>query len=815
MTQRVPVLLCALLLSSFPLQAQELFPVRDRGEARDRSYDVLHYRIEVSFDEPRRSVSGKVTTTLVPFQPDFRTLVFDAEEMQIQKVTSRSGASLPFVQGTSTVTITLDRAYSMRDTVEVTAVYSCTPRKGLYFVQPDSGYPDKPRQIWTQGEDMDNHFWFPCYDFPNDKTTSEVIATVSRDLTVLSNGSLVRVREDKKAQTRTFHWRQRKPHSSYLIMLAIGKYAVLRDKAGDLPLEFYVYPQRVDDARICFRETADMIRFFNEKIGFAYPWEKYAQVLIHEFVVGGMENTSATSLADDATVFDARARIDHSPTSLIAHELAHQWWGDVVTCKDWRHLWLNEGFASYFDPLYHEATLGRDAFDVMMYEAQKVGIATDKGLGRKPIVSVGSYGGNLYPRGAAVLHMLRFVLGDEPLWRALRHYITKHQFASVETNDFKVAIEEATGQNLYWFFDQWVYKAGYPNFSVSSSWEDSTKMLRLHVEQTQKVDSLTGVFRTPVEIEVTTAQEVSTHRVMITNRDTVFTFPVSSAPRLVIFDKGNWILKELSFAKSLDEWIVQAEEAPRPVDRMRALEQLMEIDDSAGVLPVVERMAVADSFWAVRYDAVEALGMFSEAFRASRPSATNALLHAARDKNPAVRATATVFLTDSGNAGMIAALHEALKDSSYTVVARAIRAMAKAAPEEARSLIPSYLDMPSHGNVIASAALSALSEIDTVAGLQQSLTRMRYGYPPPVRGSALRILRKSAAHGSISAGVFLPLLQDKNVWLRNTAIAALGDCGDQATLPLLEAIALDEKNPSAGTAKRSVEKIRQRSKTGG
>jgi aminopeptidase N len=815
MTPRVPILLCAVLLSSFPLQAQELFPVRDRGEARDRSYDVLHYRIEVSFDEPRRTVMGKVTTTLVPFQPEFRTLVFDAEEMQIQKVTTRSGSSLPFVQGPSTVTITLDRAYSMRDTVEVSTVYSCTPRKGLYFVQPDSGYPDKPRQIWTQGEDMDNHFWFPCYDFPNDKATSEVVATVSLDLTVLSNGSLVRVREDKKAQTRTFHWRQHKPHASYLIMLAIGEYAVLREKAGSLPLEFYVYPQRVDDARICFRETADMIRFFNEKIGFAYPWEKYAQVLIHEFVVGGMENTSATSLADDATVFDARARTDHSPTSLIAHELAHQWWGDVVTCKDWRHLWLNEGFASYFDPLYHESTLGRDAFDVIMYEAQKVGIATDKGLGRKPIVSVGSYGGNLYPRGASVLHMLRFVLGDEPFWHALRHYITKHQFASVETNDFKVAIEEATGQNLYWFFDQWVYKAGYPIFSVSSSWEDSTKMLRLHVQQTQTVDSLTVVFRTPVEIEVTTAHEVSTYRVMITSRDTVFTLPVSSAPRLVIFDKGNWILKELSFDKTLEEWIVQAEKAPRPVDRMRALEQLMTIDDSAAVLPVVERMAVADTFWAVRHDAVEALGMFSDAFRASRPSVTKALLHAVRDKHPAVRATATVFLTDSGNVGMISALHEALKDSSYTVVARAIRAIAKAAPEEARSLIPAYLDMPSHSNVIASAALSALSEIDTVAGLQESLVRMQYGYPPPVRGAALRILRKSAAHGSVSAATFLPLLQDKNVWLRNTAIAALGDCGDKETLPFLEAIALDAKNPSAATAKRSAEKIRQRFKTGG
>jgi aminopeptidase N len=361
-----------LILSPLLSHGQELFPVRDKGEARDRHYDVLHYRIVVSFDEPKRTVHGTVTTTLIPFQTAFDSLIFDAEEMTIHTVFLRSGARLPFTQNLRTVSIVLDRPYTLRDTITVSVEYSCTPRKGLYFVQPDSGYPAKPRQIWTQGEDMDNHFWFPCYDFPNDKATSEVIATVSRDLTVLSNGKLISVREDAKAGTKTFHWREGKPHASYLIMLAIGNYAVLRDKAGTVPLEYYVYPDRVEDARVCFRETAAMIRFFNEKIGFVYPWEKYAQVLIHEFVVGGMENTSATSLADNATVFDARARTDQSPTSLIAHELAHQWWGDVVTCKDWRHLWLNESFASYFDPLYHEATVGGDHFAFTMYEAQKI-----------------------------------------------------------------------------------------------------------------------------------------------------------------------------------------------------------------------------------------------------------------------------------------------------------------------------------------------------------------------------------------------------------------------------------------------------------
>ncbi len=807
---RMLIVLLVLVLQNGTALAQELFPVRDAGEARDRSYDVLHYRLDISFDEPTRSVSGRVATTLVPFQPVFRTIVFDAEEMDISRAVLLPVTPLSFTRQEKTVTLVLDRAYTLDDTLTVALDYSCTPRKGLYFIQPDSAYPAKPRQIWSQGEDMDNHFWFPCYDFPNDKATSEVYATVAEDMTVLSNGALVSVRANSATRTRTFHWRENHPHSSYLIMLAIGNYAVLTDSVGSLPLQYYVYPDQTDDARICFRETPAMIRFFNEKIGFAYPWEKYAQVLINEFVVGGMENTSATSLADDAAVFDARARIDNSPTSLIAHELAHQWWGDVVTCKDWRHLWLNEGFASYFDPLYHEATRGRNEFDFTMYEAQRSGINTDKTLGRKPIVSVGSYGANLYPRGASVLHMLRFLLGDELFWRSLRHYITKYQFLPVDTDDLKVAIEEVTGQNLYWFFDQWVYKAGYPVFAVSSTWEDSTLLLYLHVSQRQTLDSLTGVFRTPVDIELTTEQGSATHRVFIDSKDTVIALSAPSRPRMVIFDKGNWLLKELDVLQSVQEWVIQATEATHPIDRLRALEYLATVDDTTTVLPVIDGRARSDPFWGVRREAVQMLGMISGSSAPTRFRARKSLLEAVHDPHPAVRSTAVAFLTDSGDVEMISTLRGLLSDSSYQIVARALRALSKADPLGSRQILVDHLDTPSHRNAIAATALSALADVDTALAREEALLRVRYGYPSPVRGVALRILRQQATRGSVSAGVFLPLLRDTNVWLRNAAINALGDCGSQESLSPLDTIAADPRNPSATAARRSAARIRSR-----
>jgi len=803
---RILLLFCLCVPPAF---AQGVFPVRDEGEARDRFFDVLHYRIDVSFDEPERMVLGKVTTTLVPFPAALSSVEFDAEEMRISRVSLAGGRSLTYEVKPRSVVIRLDRFYSYRDTLAIAIEYSCTPRKGLYFVLPDSGYPGRPAQIWTQGEDMDNHFWFPCYDFPNDRATSEVLATVRRGLTVLSNGTLLNVAENKSSGTTTFHWKQSKPHAAYLVMLAIGEYTILRGKAGRVPLDYYVYPHHVEDAKVCFEKTPDMLRFFSTTTGIAYPWEKYAQVLIRDFVVGGMENTSATSLADDATVFDVRARLDHSPTSLIAHELSHQWWGDLLTCKDWRHLWLNESFASYFDPLYHEYLLGRDHFDYTMYEAQKAGINSDRTMGRKPIVSIGSYGANVYPRGASVLHMLRFLLGDDLFWRAIRHYIAKHQYATVETHDLEIAIEEATGQNLYWFFDQWVYKAGYPVFAVSYTWNDSAKTVFLSVQQIQKMDSLTGVFRTPVDVEVVGATARAVHRVQILNRDTVYVLPAPERPRLVIFDRGNWILKELRFEKSDDEWRLQLAEAAGPVDRLRAISEIVTRKSGEDFVPALIHSAARDPFAEVRREAINALSMVA-GDTLPRDVRAVYLAAAAHDASPGVRRAAVAQLADSGNAEYVAALKSALADSSYAVVAQALRSLAETDRQGSLPVLRAHLSVPSYREGIASAALAAMANVDSAAGVAEARVRIRYGNPPSIRFAALGILRRFVPHGTVPARLFEELLEDAQVPIRNSAIRILGEYGDPHVLPRLEAIAGDPKNPSAATAKHGVERLKKR-----
>jgi len=806
---------CLLLAGfcAYTLHAQELFPVRDTGEARSRSYDVLHYRIEVSFDEARHMVIGKVSTTLVPFLPALRDVRFDAEEMSVRKVTLRNGTPLVYSMGDKTLDITLDRVYSYRDTVTVVTEYSCTPRRGLFFIQPDSAYPSTPWQIWTQGEDMDNHFWFPCYDFPNERATTEVLATVRSPYTVLSNGRLVNIADNRKNGTRTFHWKLSKPHASYLVMLAIGEYEVLRDSAGTVPLQYYVYPHQVEDARICFQSTPDVMRFFSTTIGYPYPWEKYAQVLIRDFTVGGMENTSACSLLDHATVFDVRQRVDHSPVSLIAHELAHQWWGDLVTCKDWRHLWLNESFASYFDQLYQEYRLGREEFDYIMYEAQLAGINSDKTSGRKPIVSAGSYSTNLYPRGASVLHMLRFVLGDSLFFRSLTHYVTKHQYGVVETNDLKVAIEEATGQNLYWFFDQWVYNAGYPVFSVTSAWDDSAQCVRLHVAQTQKLDSLTGIFRTPVDVEITAGSCSLVHRVEITNADTVFVLPAPEKPRRVIFDKGNWLLKESQVEKPDEEWKQQAIEAGHPIDRLRAVKQMGLSPRGERYIPALVDRVLHDPFWAVRREAVNMLGMIADPHDTSWAAVKLALVAAARDAKPRVRSAAVALLTDSADTITRKTLVAALQDSSYTVVAHALRSLARADPHGCREILATHFAMPSHQEIIATAALDALAHADSLSGIAAATACLEYGTPPQLRSTALWVLQRFVRSGTVPDTILYPLTQDRNTSLRTAAVRILGDLGSARAVPVLEAVAAGRANPSAETATKSIERIRKRLET--
>src|SRR3990172_8044176 len=335
---------------------------------RDRLFDVRHIRLEVAIDLEARRLWGTCSTTLAAINDGLSRLEFDCVDLAVKSVSLSGGAPLPYEVSDGRLRIDIGSPRAAGEELTVAVEYECTePRRGLYFVAPDEAYPDKPLQAWTQGQDEDSRHWFPCYDYPNEQATSEVIVTVPEGFTTVGNGELVATRTDKSRRTTTFHWRQSVPHVAYLLSLTVGRFAKIEEAWESLPVEYYVPPGREEDGRRAFAKTPKMLAFFSERTSIRYPYAKYAQVAVADFIFGGMEIVSATTVTD-RVLHDERAHLDYSADSLVAHELAHQWFGDLFTCRDWSPAWLNEGFATYFDHLFREHDLGTDEFRYALFQ---------------------------------------------------------------------------------------------------------------------------------------------------------------------------------------------------------------------------------------------------------------------------------------------------------------------------------------------------------------------------------------------------------------------------------------------------------------
>jgi aminopeptidase N len=327
--------------------ADGLFPLPgDKPRyARDRVVDIKHVRLDVSLDLDNKRIEGKVAHTFTPLNDGLTAFELDSVELTIGGVTSASGTALAHSLSNGRLHIELPAAKNAGEEETVTVEFSGSPRRGMYFIGPDGDYPWKRLEAWTQGQDEDSRHWFPCFDSPNEKSTSELVVAVPERFFALSNGDLLGVEHDAETATRRFHWRFDVAHSCYLITLAAGELSELRDRWDDVDVTYYVEPGREDAARRALGRTPEMLALFSERFGLRYPYRKYAQVCVAEFIFGGMENTTATTLTD-SVLFDARAALDYDVESLVAHELAHQWLGDLQTSRDWGQGWRYEGVAT-------------------------------------------------------------------------------------------------------------------------------------------------------------------------------------------------------------------------------------------------------------------------------------------------------------------------------------------------------------------------------------------------------------------------------------------------------------------------------------
>ncbi len=553
-----------------------------------------------------------------------------------------------------------------------------------------------------------------------------------------------------------------------------------------------------------------MIRFFNKTIGVDFPWDKYAQIILQDHF-GGMENVSATTLADGWAVPDSRWRIDNPSTSLIAHELAHQWFGDLVTCRNFRDMWLNESFASYYDPLFIRSQQGEQEFEYTLFQNQGAGVRIDTTRGRKPVVSPNSYGDNVYPRGSAILHMLRFVLGDDMYQRSIKSYVMQHKFQPVETNDLKMAIEEETGQNLQWFFDEWLYKAGHPVFDVSYQWDEPSKQVLLSVRQTQKMDSLTGVFKMPVDVEITTASGSATQRIDVLVKDSTYALSSSEKPLLVIFDKGNKLIKELNFDKSFEEWTYQALHAPSLVDRILAIQAVCKRQHDGNVTMILNDRMQHDPFWGVRREAVTRATQLASGSDSLAALLKQALLVASKDIRAEVRTSAIRALQYYKGYDVLGILRGSLDDPSYAVISSALTSLAKVDSAIALPIVKEHLSYRSHQNRVAATALTALGSLDSTYAVTFACNNLGLDKETVMRFSALSVIRRYGKGRSDAIAALKDAAGDPiHAGVKYFAIQALGEIGDDSVLPTLEVVSKDPNEQFSTVAKTSIEKIKKR-----
>jgi len=727
----------------------------------DRPGQVNHIFLDLVLDIPKQRLEGSCTITLTPVRNDIRQFVLDAVNLTIESV-QIDGESQPFDCDGEQLQIQVLNPTEAGKEVKIAIAYHVEqPQRGIYFITPSQDYPNKPTQVWTQGEDEDSRFWFPCFDYPGQLASSELRVTVPKPLIAISNGELIGTQEE--GDRTTYHWLQNHVHPTYLMTLAVGDFAEIRDEWQGKPVTYYVEKGREEDARRSMGKTPQMMEFYSHVFGYPYPYPKYAQVCVDDFIFGGMENTS-TTLLTDRCLLDERAALDSMRTeSLVAHELAHQWFGDLVVIKHWSHAWIKEGMASYTEVLWTEQEYGKDDAAYYLLNEARSYIQEDTSRYRRPIVThiyreaIELYDRHLYEKGACVYHIIRAELGDELFWKTIQTFVQDNAHNTVETVDLLRAIEKATGRNLLFLFDQYVFRGGHPDYKVSYTWDGDSQLAKVTVIQTQVKDKKNGSknelfdLKIPIAFGYTDADSpLKTFKVRIHEREQSFYFPLEKKPQFISFDAGNNYLKTVTLEYPLAELKAQLKHDPDPVSRIYAAQALVK----KGGLDVVQALAEAltdDPFWGVRVEVAKQLA------KVKLDQASVALVAGLQDKDARVRRSVVEALSKVKTVESYEALNHLLEggDASYYVEASAAKVLGKLASgsmkdkaEEVLQLLTTILNERAGWNeVVRSGAIAGLSQMkSSPQALDVIMEYTKLGVPQPLRLASIRAL------GTISTG---------------------------------------------------------------
>lgn len=759
----------------------------DEPFARSRDYDLQHSKIVLRFDVDQRKVIGDVTHN-ISFLKSTNRIWFDSVGLQIQSVLLNKSVA-KFESKDDKLIIPLSSAAKPGDKFEVEIKYEGKTSKGAYFILPDKDYPDRPKQIWTQGESEDTRYYLPTYDYPNDRLTTETVLTVPSAWITVANGKLVGVK-DAGAGMKTWTWQESLPSSTYLITVVAGEFDEVKDVWRGRPVTYYAPKGRGDRLKINYGRTPQMLEYFSKTLGVDYPWEKYAQAMVDDFVAGGMENSSATTNTSSSLVHPTLApEYTTGQDPLISHELGHQWFGDLVTCKDWGNIWLNEGFATFMETMWSEHYFPKDQSEYERWSNIQEWFEQTN-LWAKPLVrhdfdDSSEFDGNAYGKGGLVLYMLRHQLGEEAFYSGLKHYLEANRGKNVVTADLVKAIEEETHLNVDQFFTQWVYGAGAPKFDLSYSYDDSKHQIMLKVKQTQKMEGRVGMFRVPLEVEVTTAIGARTYPVTVSKPDETFALPADSSPLMVLFDKGGHVLKTAEFHKEKKEWLYQAKNATEFADRADAVQALGKIKDDPEVDAALGEVLRNDKAWGARAYAAETLG------GRGTPAAAKLLLEGLNTASePWVRNRIAAALGNFKDNADVAAKLESLAtdDKSFRTRASALQAIGKIKAPNALNTLNAALGGESPDNFLRNAALRAMGSLGDDKAVPALKEWAVPGKPIETRQAAISSLAKLKKDDREITQQIASYLPESHAPIRFAAIFALGERGDPSAIPALESL---------------------------
>jgi aminopeptidase N len=750
---------------------------------RDRPFAIVHLALDVTLEIAAKRIHAAAALDVRRVDASADELSLDAIGFDIDDVRV-DGQSVSWRYDGRTLNLPIEAG---RDAAQVTVKYRATPRRGLYFIEPDEHYPLKPRQVWSQCQEEDARHWFPCHDSPHVKMTTELVAHVPNGWFALSNGALVSSDRPKSGDF-TFAWRMDEPHASYLVTLAAGEFEELVASATvegrEVPVTYLVPKGREADGWRTFGRTPDMMKHFGEVTGVPYPWGKYAQVVVADFIFGGMENTTATTMYEHI-LLDERAAIDISSDDLVAHELAHQWFGDYVTCRAWYEGWLNEGFATFFEHVWREKLLGQDEYDFGVKADLEAYVTEAHGRYRRPIVCqdydapLDLFDRHLYEKGGLVIHALRLEVGTPVFWRGVRSYLERNARGVVETRDLQRAIEEVSGRSLGRFFEQWLYKPGHPEIEVEITWEKG--MLGVSTKQTQATtDGVPACFELSLDLDVGRADgSVISSTMRVTDKQQSFALVAPARPAFVVIDPTMRIVGEVRPKVPCDMLRTQLEKAPTARGRWIAAQALSKTDDPPTIDSLSRALSNEDEFWGTRVECATALGKIRarEAF--------DVLAKAVKTSHPKVRRAVVQALGSFRTTEAMEAIRpHALRDDSYLVESEAARALGHTRQVAAFDLLLDLLDRPSWFDVVRAGAIDGLASLRDDRAVPHLSASVRYGHPPRVRRAAAMALPKLASDRK-SRETLEQLLDDVDPLLRIDAVRALGELGDAKVRPAL------------------------------